>query len=86
MRWWNVDIGDPEVVLWGSPIELGAQDRKNLLELVQESVLADSGLLSETRNRLGLTYRTRESLDNQDVALTAVLPGFQSVRDPQAGR
>lgn len=25
-RWWGVDIGDPEVVLWGSPIELGAQD------------------------------------------------------------
>ena len=25
-RWWNVDIGDPEVVIWGSPIELGAQD------------------------------------------------------------
>ncbi|SFP68598.1 phenylacetate-CoA ligase [Nitrosomonas cryotolerans] len=26
-RWWNVDIGDPEIVIWGSPIELGAQDR-----------------------------------------------------------
>lgn len=26
-RWWSVDIGDPEIVLWGSPIELGAQDR-----------------------------------------------------------
>lgn len=26
-RWWGVDIGDPEVVIWGSPIELGAQDR-----------------------------------------------------------
>lgn len=26
-RWWNVDIGDPEIVFWGSPIELGAQDR-----------------------------------------------------------
>ena len=26
-RWWNVDIGDTEVVLWGSPIELGRQDR-----------------------------------------------------------
>lgn len=25
-RWWGVDIGDPEVVVWGSPIELGAQD------------------------------------------------------------
>ena len=26
-RWWGVDIGDPETVVWGSPIELGAQDR-----------------------------------------------------------
>ncbi len=25
-RWWGVDIGDPEVVLWGSPIELSSQD------------------------------------------------------------
>ena len=25
-RWWGVDIGDPEMVVWGSPIELGAQD------------------------------------------------------------
>jgi phenylacetate-CoA ligase len=26
-RWWDVDIGDRELVIWGSPIELGAQDR-----------------------------------------------------------
>ncbi len=26
-RWWGVDIGDPEAVVWGSPIELSAQDR-----------------------------------------------------------
>lgn len=26
-RWWGVDVGDPEVVVWGSPIELGQQDR-----------------------------------------------------------
>jgi phenylacetate-CoA ligase len=25
-RWWGVEIGDPEIVVWGSPIELGAQD------------------------------------------------------------
>lgn len=29
-RWWDVDIGDPEMVVWGSPIELGAQDRVRL--------------------------------------------------------
>lgn len=26
-RWWGVDIGDPEIVLWGSPVELTKQDR-----------------------------------------------------------
>lgn len=26
-RWWGVDIGDREIVVWGSPIELSAQDR-----------------------------------------------------------
>ena len=26
-RWWGVDIGDPEIVVWGSPIELDKQDR-----------------------------------------------------------
>lgn len=30
-RWWDVDIGDPEVVVWGSPIELGTQDRMRLI-------------------------------------------------------
>lgn len=30
-RWWNVDIGDAEIVVWGSPIELGSQDRVRLL-------------------------------------------------------
>ncbi len=26
-RWWGVDIGDPEIVVWGSPIEVDGQDR-----------------------------------------------------------
>ena len=30
-RWWGVDIGDKEIVAWGSPIELGAQDKVRLL-------------------------------------------------------
>ena len=30
-RWWDVDIGDAEVVVWGSPIELGTQDRMRLI-------------------------------------------------------
>ncbi len=30
-RWWDVDIGDTEIVAWGSPIELGTQDRVKLI-------------------------------------------------------
>ncbi|GHF99339.1 phenylacetate--CoA ligase family protein [Thalassotalea marina] len=30
-RWWDVDIGDTEIVAWGSPIELGAQDKVRLI-------------------------------------------------------
>jgi phenylacetate-CoA ligase len=35
-RWWGVDIGDSEMVVWGSPIELGAQDR---LRKVRDGVI-----------------------------------------------
>lgn len=51
-RWWNVDIGDNEMVVWGSPIELGAQDRIRMLrdKLYRTSLfsafdLSDSTLL-----------------------------------------
>jgi len=30
-RWWDVDLGDKEIVAWGSPIELGSQDKIKLL-------------------------------------------------------
>jgi phenylacetate-CoA ligase len=35
-RWWGVDIGDPEIVVWGSPIELGSQDR---IRLIRDKIL-----------------------------------------------
>lgn len=40
-RWWDVDIGDPEIVVWGSPVELGAQDRLRSLrdKLMRTSLL-----------------------------------------------
>jgi phenylacetate-CoA ligase len=38
-RWWGVDIGDPELVVWGSPIELGAQD---WIRTVRDKVLRTS--------------------------------------------
>jgi phenylacetate-CoA ligase len=48
-RWWGVDIGDPEVVVWGSPIELGAQDRLRALRdrLFRTTLLPAFGM-SET--------------------------------------
>lgn len=41
-RWWNVDIGDSEIVVWGSPIELGAQDKVRLLRdwLIRSELLS----------------------------------------------
>jgi len=35
-RWWNVDIGDVEAVIWGSPIELGGQDK---IKLIRDKLL-----------------------------------------------
>lgn len=39
-RWWGVDIGDKELVVWGSPVELNAQDRvKRLRDGIMRSHL-----------------------------------------------
>ena len=35
-RWWDVDIGDVEAVIWGSPIELGTQDK---IKLIRDQLL-----------------------------------------------
>lgn len=49
-RWWGVDIGDPEIVLWGSPIELGSQDRlRSLRDRVFRTQLLPAFAMSETR-------------------------------------
>ena len=60
-RWWGVDIGDPEIVVWGSPIELGAQDtvralrdrvlRTRLLPAFQMSEQKLDRFLDEIRRR-----------------------------------
>ncbi|KIO49422.1 phenylacetate--CoA ligase family protein [Nitrosospira sp. NpAV] len=59
-RWWGVDIGDPEIVVWGSPIELGAQDgvralrdrllRTKLLPAFEMSTQKLDQFLDEIRN------------------------------------
>ncbi|MEV7389634.1 hypothetical protein [Streptomyces sp. NPDC091215] len=49
---------------------MGAQGKANAISLIQECVLADNGLLYESRLALGLGYRTRTSLYTQTPALT----------------
>ncbi|MGW8389872.1 phenylacetate--CoA ligase family protein [Pseudoduganella sp. HUAS MS19] len=50
-RWWNVDIGDREIVIWGSSIELSAQDRVRMVrdtlmrtELMSAFATTEAGL------------------------------------------
>src|SRR4029434_1424698 len=47
-RWWDVDIGDPEIVVWGSPIELGAQDwTRSIRDFLLRSTLLPAFEMSE---------------------------------------
>jgi hypothetical protein len=57
-------------------VTMGGQDRLNPLGLMQEAESADDGMLYESMPMLGLGYRTRESLCNQDAQLTLDYEGF----------
>ena len=49
-RWWGVDIGDPEIVVWGSPIELGTQDRiRAVRDKLMRTELLPAFEMSESR-------------------------------------
>ncbi|MBH9576516.1 phenylacetate--CoA ligase family protein [Inhella proteolytica] len=49
-RWWGVDIGDRELVVWGSPIELGRQDRiKAVRDKILRTALLPAFEMSEAR-------------------------------------
>ena len=49
-RWWGVDIGDREAVLWGSPIELQAQDRlRRLRDALLRTTLLPAFAMSPAR-------------------------------------
>lgn len=51
-RWWGVEIGEREVVLWGSPIELSAQDRlKECRDKVFNTKLLSAFRMSEEKMR-----------------------------------
>ncbi|MGK5055410.1 glycosyltransferase [Janthinobacterium sp. LB2P49] len=49
-RWWGVDIGDREAVLWGSPIELHSQDRvRRLRDALLRTTLLPAFAMSPAR-------------------------------------
>lgn len=56
-RWWDVDIGDPELVCWSSPIEIKAQDR------VRD--LRDALLRSKTMSTMSLTVERMDEVIEQ---------------------
>ena len=59
-RWWGVDIGDPELVVWGSPVELGAQDRIRRLRdgLMRSYLLPAFEMSSQNLDRFVQTIRS----------------------------
>ena len=60
-KWWNVDIGDKEIVAWGSPIELGAQDRARIMrDLLFRSQLIPAFDLTEQK-LLAFLQRIRDN-------------------------
>lgn len=60
-RWWGVDIGDPEIVVWGSPIELGAQDRVRMIRdrLLRTELLPAFEMSPANLDRFVDTIRSR---------------------------
>ncbi|MFE7754327.1 hypothetical protein [Streptomyces sp. NPDC057429] len=67
-------LGDPALTEL-----MGPQRPDTLLGLLAECEAADGGILGESRERLGLVYRTRASLYNQQPRLT--LP-YSAIRQP----
>lgn len=62
-RWWGVDIGDPEIIVWGSPIELRAQDK---LRKMRDRVLRS--------HLLGAFDMSLENLDRYLAEIVSVRP------------
>ncbi|MDH2425789.1 hypothetical protein [Sphaerisporangium sp. TRM90804] len=66
---------------------MGPQLPETLLDLMEEAAGADAGILLESRDRIGLGFRTRSSLYDQDAALVLdytaghVAPPFEPVDD-----
>lgn len=88
-RWWGVDIGDPEIVLWGSPVELGAQDRlKELRDRCLRSRLLPAFDMSDARmdEYLSIIRRMRPRMLFGYASAIARLAGHaQSAGAPMSG-
>lgn len=58
-RWWGVDIGDSELVVWGSPMEIGAQDHIRRLRdgLLRSSLLPAFEMSPQNLDRFVETIR-----------------------------
>ncbi|WP_432111167.1 hypothetical protein [Streptomyces sp. YPW6] len=69
---------------------MGPQRPQTLVELLHECAEADGGILMERPAALGLLYRTRTSLYNQEPALVlpygSIAPSLEPVEDDQAVR
>lgn len=63
-------------------VPMGAQGKQNPLALMRECADADGGMLYENPAVLGLGYRTRASLYNQDPALVLDYTGYQLAEVP----
>jgi len=52
-RWWGVDVGDPEVVLWGSHIEVTRQDRMRTIRdrLFRSTLLSVNHMTTDVLDR-----------------------------------
>lgn len=64
-------------------VTVGAQSNSSRLALITEAVLADGGILYERLDTLGLTYRTRVSLENQAAGLALSYSGNQLSEVPK---
>lgn len=65
-----------------STVTMGGQGKLNRLSLMQECELADTGMLHENLAVLGLVYRTRQTLENQDPQVTLNYEGFNLSQVP----
>jgi hypothetical protein len=65
----------------GNKVTSGFQRGDTLINLIDETADTDNGILFETRDQIGIGYRTRLSLYNQDASLTLSYSGHE-LSDP----